>query len=428
MFEILTRKEQRSAKMPFNKRTFLIFLILCIPYSSITSLEAQVYLPERGNIKLGALEVHPSLSLQEDYSNNIYQNYAGLPASSGYITTLTPAVKLLLPVARHQFFTEYKADFNFYSVDSESNYVQQKAGAGANFVFGRNMDLSLIYYYNVSEIPRLAKSQFGNELNGFNLDSRPYARNDFKGVIGWTFADRWRIEGLYNFSNVRYKSNKDFYSNNDIPSYGGKAYYRFTSKVSAIGEYTYWATTYPDDPVYNNKTQYAYLGLAFDPSAKLRGELKVGYESKKYDQSQAGRADSLGGTAIDINLAHLISDYTRIKLLLNRRIAEDVTTNVPYTENKVGLELKHYWSRNEKISGTLRAGYSTLSFDNKTEDIDGSYKNRDDRRWELGFGLGYDLRRWLAMNLGYNYINNDSNFINYNFSENRIFFNIQASF
>ena len=403
-------------------------MIGLIPGTFISPLWGQVYLPEGGNIKVGSLEIHPSLSFQETYSSNIYQNYAGLPASSGYISALTPAVKLQLPVARHQFFAEYRADFNFYSVDSESNYIQQKAGAGTKLSFGRNLDISLVYYYTVSEIPRLAKSQFGNQLNGFNLDSRPFAQNYIKGLIGWSFADRWRVEGLYDFSSYRFKNNIDFFSNNDTPSYGGKIYYRFTSKISGFGEYTYSVITYPDDPGFSNTSQFAFLGMAFDPTAKLRGELKVGYQNKKYDHSQAGRADSLSGTAMDINLIRLISDYTRLKLLLNRRIADDVTTNAPYTENKVGLELKHYWSRNEKFSGTLRGGYSTLSFDGKTEDIDGSFKNRDDRRWELGIALGYDFRRWLMMSLGYSYTNNDSNFINYNFSENRVFFNIQASF
>jgi polysaccharide biosynthesis protein VpsM len=389
---------------------------------------AQVFSPEAGNIKIGDLQIHPSMQVRTDYSTNVYQSYGGLPASSGFITALTPALKFLLPVAQHQFFAEYKADFNLYSVDSETNYIQQRVGGGAKLKFGGNLDLSMTYYYTGSEIPRLAKSQFGNNLNGFNLDSRPYNQNDFKGLIGWSFADRWRVEGLYNFFNTRYKNEIDFNSNYESPSYGGKVYYRFTSKVSSFGEYTYSVITYPYDPVYDNRTQFAYLGLAFDPSAKLRGELKVGYETKKYERSIQGRADNPSGTAIDVNLTRLFSDYTALKLLLNRRIAEDLTTNAPYTENKVGLELKHFWSRNEKVSGTLRGGYSTLRFEGQTEDIDGSLKYREDQRWEFGAGLGYDFRRWLTISLGYQYINNASNFINYDFRESRLFLNILAAF
>jgi polysaccharide biosynthesis protein VpsM len=401
-----------------------VFFLLCWPSWSM----AQNFVPEGGNLKLGALQVHPSLQAQTEYSSNVYQNYGGLPTSSGFISTITPGIKLLLPVARHQFFAEYKADFNYYSTDAETDYIQQRLGAGSKFSFGRNIDLSLTYYFTASEIPRLAKSQFGKELNGFNLDSRPFNQNDFRGLFGWSFADRWRLEGLYNFFNTRYKNEVDFYGNVDSPSYGMKVYYRFTPKISALGEYTYSVITYPDDSVYDNRTQFAYLGLAFDPTAKLKGELKMGYESKKYDQSLAGREDSISGTAIDINLVQQFSDYTALKLLLNRRIAEDITTNAPYTENKAGLELKHFWSRNEKVSATLRGGYSTLDFDGQTADIDGSVKYRSDRRWEFGAALGYDFRRWLKMSLGYKYINNSSNFINYDFTESRVFLNLFASF
>jgi polysaccharide biosynthesis protein VpsM len=409
---------------------YSVFALLGVALLLLMGFQAQaeVFSPEGGNIKAGALQIHPSIQFRTDYSTNVYQSYGGLPASSGFISTLTPSLKFLLPVAQHQFFAEYKADFNLYSVDSETNYIQQRPGGGAKFKFGRNLDLSMTYYYTASEVPRLAKSQFGNSLNGFNLDSRPYTQNDFKGLIGWSFADRWRVEGFYNFFNTRFKNQIDFYSNYDSPSYGGKVYYRFTSKVSGFGEYTYSVITYPDDPVYDNRTQFAYLGFAFDPSAKLRGDLKVGYETKKYESSVEGRSNNPSGTAIDVNLTRLFSDYTALKLLLKRRIAEDTTTNAPYTENKVGLELKHFWSRNEKVSGTLRGGYSTLSFEGQTEDIDGSLKYREDRRWEFGAGLSYDFRRWLTMSLGYHYINNASNFINYDFRESRLFLNILAAF
>jgi polysaccharide biosynthesis protein VpsM len=402
----------------------LSLLFLIIP----SLVVAQNFKAEGGNIRAGSLEIHPSLQVRSDYSNNVYQSYGGLPSSSGFISTITPALKLLLPVARHEFFAEYKADFNLYSVDSETNYIQQRAGGGAKLLFGRNLDLAMTYYYTASEIPRLAKSQFGSEINGFNLDSRPYSQNDFKGVLGWSFSDRWRAEGLFNYFNTRYKNSVDFYSNYDSPTFGGRLFYRFTNKMSAFGEYTYANITYPDSSIDDNRNQFIYAGLNFDPTAKLKGEMKIGYQSKKYEQSQEGRTDFLGGTAIDVNLTQQFTDFTALKLLLNRRINEDVTTNAPYTENKISLELKHYWSRNEKVSATLRGGYSTLNFDGKTEDIDGSYKNRDDRRWEFGVGVGYDFRRWLTLNLGYQYIDNDSNFINYDFKENRISLSIWASF
>jgi polysaccharide biosynthesis protein VpsM len=390
---------------------------------------AQEFVRDGGNLKFGSLQVHPSLELRETYSSNTYQNYGGLPADPGFITTVTPGLKLSLPVSRHEFFLEYLADFNFYSVDSETSYANQRAGAGAKFNFARGLDASLTYYYTDSEIPRRAQS--GQTEAGLPDDyfrARPYNQNDFKGLIGWSFADRWRLEGFYNYFNYRYKNSVDFISNYDQPMYGGRIFYRLTSKIAALGEYNYQPISYPDDRIYDNTTQFVYLGVAFDATARLNGQLKFGYQDKNYNESQAGRSSNFKGGAVDGNLVYKLNTLSTLRLLLNRAINDDRDTNAPYTQNRVGLEWRHFWSGNEKVSGALRGGYGTLAFDAPTIDADGSFKIRDDTRWEFGLALGYDLRRWLTMALGYDYVNNQSNFINYDYRENRVFFNILASF
>ena len=61
------------------KFIFLIFLLYHLP------IEAQMVGPEKGNLKIGPLEIHPFLSATETYSDNIYKNYGGLKAESDFI-------------------------------------------------------------------------------------------------------------------------------------------------------------------------------------------------------------------------------------------------------------------------------------------------------------------------------------------------------
>jgi len=415
--------DRRSGCLLFG--AVLLMLLSALP----VFVSAQEFVRDGGNLKAGALQFHPSLEVRETYSSNTYQNYGGLPSDPGFITTVTPGIKLLLPVSRHEFFVEYLADFNIYSVDSNTNYVQQKVGGGAKFNFARGLDASLNYYFLDSEFPQRAAT--GQTVPGVPEDyfrARPYNQNDFKSLIGWSFADRWRIEGFFNFFNYRYKNSIDFINNYDQPIYGGRIFYRLSPKISVLGEYNYQPITYPDDRIYNNTNQFMYLGVAFDPTARLNGTLKIGYEDKNYDQTLPGNNSNFKGTAIDGNLVYKLNTASNLRLLLNRAINDDQTTNAPYTQNKVGLEWRNYWSRNEKASWTLKGGYGTLAFDAPTVDVDGSLKTRDDQRWEFGVGLGYDLRRWLTMSLGYDYVNNNSNFIDYNYRENRVYFSILASF
>jgi hypothetical protein len=411
----------------FLKRLITVFLPLFL-VNFFSPLWAQVFVPEGGNIKVGKLRIHPSLSIQETYSDNIYQNYGGLPSDSGFITTISSGMKLILPIASHQFFADAKADFNLYSVDSETNYSQQKTGGGAKLNFAGGVDLFFSYYYTGSEIPRRSRSKSGISQESDYFHSRPFYQNEWKGLAGFTFTDRWRIEAFYHYYNYQYKNSLDIFGNYDRPLVGTKLFYRFTPSISALGEYNYIKTTYPNASAYDNKTHLAFLGFSFDPAAKLIGELKVGYGSKKYDQSIVGRKENMDNLTVNINLTQRFNPYSSLKLLLNRAILEDIDTNAPYTENKTRLEFRHVWSRNEKIAGKLSGGYSTLSFEGSTLDIDGRLKKRDDQRWEIDVGIDYDLIRWLTMSLGYQYTSNKSNFINYDFGENRVFISLLGSF
>jgi hypothetical protein len=127
-------------------------------------------------------------------------------------------------------------------------------------------------------------------------------------------------------------------------------------------------------------------------------------------------------------LVYKLNWGSTLSLLLNRSIDEDRTTNAPYTNSRVGLEWRHVWSRNERVSGRIRGGYGILNFDAPTFDADGSFKIRDDQRWEFSVSLGYEFHRWLTMSLGFEYTDNQSNFINYDYQERRGFLNLQASF
>ncbi|MEW6186684.1 MAG: outer membrane beta-barrel protein [Thermodesulfobacteriota bacterium] len=409
-------------------KKILFFLFLFSQATCLSPAQAQVFTPEAGNIKIGVLQIHPSLSLEGSYSDNIYQNYGGLSPVSGYINTVSPAVKLKLPVAAHLFTAEARGDVFLYSVDSESNYVRRQAGAGAKFNFARGLDLAFSYDYTASEIPRRARS--GEETSGEEdyFRARPFQQNGAKGVLGFTFADRWRAEGSYDYMNYRYNNQIDSFGNVDRAQAGGKLFYRFTTRISALGEYQYRTSAFPEAPEFENKTHFAFLGLSFDPAAKLSGELKAGYESKRYDQKREGAKDSFNNLALDVNLTQRFTQFTSLKLLLNRTIREDLDSNAPYQENKGVLEFRYIWPRNERISAALRGAYSTLIMEGATLDVDGLMKVRDDRRWEFGARFGYDLGRWLTLALGYQYLSNTSNFTNYDYQEHRIFINLLASF
>ena len=193
-------------------------------------------------------------------------------------------------------------------------------------------------------------------------------------------------------------------------------------------DYNYGTNKYKNAEVFSNTNQSAYLGLSFDPSSKLRGFGKVGWAKTDFDTSAAGRDNSFSTFSTLVDLTYTLSKYDNVNFKANRVISQDIDTNAPYTNTDFGLGYKHILSWNEKISLNANVGYATAKFEADTVDIDGSIKTRDDKRFYGGAGIGYALLRWLTFGLNYSYTNNDSNFLNYNYIENRVWLSAVAAF
>ncbi|MBI5605160.1 MAG: outer membrane beta-barrel protein [Deltaproteobacteria bacterium] len=400
----------------------LIISMLCFVYP----LGAQVAGPGKGNIKIGPLEVHPFVGLTETYNDNVYRNYGNLKSESDLITTLSPGVQLFLPLQRHNVQLNYRADVNWFSNNSGTNYANQRVGGEVNLDFPGGLIFGLSDYYADAKIPRKAKN--GNNSSSDPFRELPYTANDFNVMAKYRFVDRWAVEGRYNNYDYAYKNNFDEGGNYKRDLFGGSLYYRFTPKIDALADYNYAKTKYKTATFNDNKDHSAYVGLSFDPTSKLRGYAKVGWAQKEYDNSLARRNNTFSTFSSLINVTYTLSRYDGLTFIANRQILEDVDTNAPYTSTDVSLWYRHILAWNEKVSLNANAGYGTGKFEQSTTDIDGAIKTRDDKKYYVGAGVGYALQRWLNLGLNYSYTNNDSNFLNYNYKENKVWVSAVAAF
>ena len=117
--------------------------------------------PAGGNIKLGPVEVHPSVGLMETYSDNIYTSYNNKDKESDYISTLSPGIQFLLPMRRHSLQVGYKADINWYGRNNETDYTNHLFGGALNLDFPGGLIFTLSDYYSIATTPRKWKEQAG---------------------------------------------------------------------------------------------------------------------------------------------------------------------------------------------------------------------------------------------------------------------------
>lgn len=383
----------------------------------------------KGNIKVGPLEVHPSIGVTGTYTDNVYQNYDGKEKESSFITTVSPGLQLVLPFAgRHNVQAGYLADINRFSNFSENDFVRQTANASVNLDFPGGLLFTVSDVFVASEVLRKWKEQPG--LGGGNdpYRAKPYNANDFLTKAKYHFAERWAAAVWYNFYKYDYDKEYDKTGSYDRHLGGTSLFYRFTPKTDALLEYQYSTVKYPDNKFYDNKNNTVYVGVGFDPSAMINGYAKVGWTQKKYDEHFAGQEDTFNTFSTQIDLGYNITPLDVINFRGIRVIEEDLDTNAPYTRSDVSIGYSHILSMNNKIRPNARVGYAKHEFDGWSTDTNGALRQRDDKVLYATLGVDYAMQPWLMWSLGYTYRNQDSNMIRYDYDENRVFLNATLAF
>jgi len=416
-----------------NTLVVLVSLCFLIPsplWAQITGPTpwAQTTGPGTGNIKAGPVEIHPFVGLTETYSDNIYYNYGGFKKESDFITTLSPGIRLILPVKTHSFQLDYRADANWYAKNSETNYTNQIGGGLIKLEFPSGLSFNFSDYFTHALIPRKAKEISGISGAADPYRELPYNGNDFNARVKYRFLDRWALEARYNNYDYRYTHDYDKYGNYNRNLFGGSLYYRLTPKIDALLDYNFSTMDYKTATINDNTNHSAYLGVAFDPMAKLNGHLKLGWSMKNYEQDVANRNNSFSTLSTLIDLNYNLSPYHILTLKGSRIIQEDITTSAPMTTTDFSLGYRHILIWYEKISLNTNVGYGTIKFKAATTDADGTIKIRDDKKWYGGAGIRYDLQTWLSFSLNYIYTNNNSNFINYHYKENKVYLKASIAF
>lgn len=407
-------------------RSLLLLPFLLTLYSN--PLRAQTAWPGEGHLKAGPVEVHPFLGLSETYSDNIYQNYGGFPAAADFITTLNPGLHLVLPLRSHRLQAGYQARVYRYADNPETDYTAQRAEGRFSFDFPGGLNGNLSYTFLDDQIPRRATENPAVPETQDPYRAKPFQVNDFNARARYQFADLWAAETYYNLYDYDYKNPDDDYGTLRRNLFGATLYYRLVPRVKALVDYNFALVNYPFNEVNDNANQSAYLGLDFDATAKISGFFKIGWTQKKYDQNLPTRKNDVSTSSLLADLKYALSEADLFQLTAGRALKEDVDTYTTYTSNTLALTYRHPLAWNEKITLVSGLGFRTLQFDGATFDADGVLKIRDDRQWSLGVGFDYALQKWLSVELKYSHVTNNSNFINYNYVENRVWLNVLVAF
>lgn len=409
-----------------SKAQFLIIIaILLLPLNAFAE----------GNIRIGRIQIHPGLGYELTHDSNIFKESEGERAD--FIHTLRPGV-----LAKYQgdgdnvLMASYDLGVIRYAEYTDNDYIEHNA--------------------MISGLYRTPMGFYGRFDNAFAHTADPlgssnsYRENDPKvrrwvneGVLGLGYErNRLRVEANYGNHYERYLENEDSWQNRNDHQYGLLGYYRILPRTSLLAQYRLTDINYTNQNNGDNSrgidgdtSQDAlfhqfFVGLNFDPTGKVNGELKLGIGHKDYanDEDWSGEEyEDVTTWLAETDLDWTMSAKTKFNVKFSRSLRDSTESYATrFTTTAVALGVRHTFF--EQFTAYASTGYSLDEYDNTSSTLD----SRNDKTFTAATGIEYQFKNWikdwLTIGLGYSFENRASNFDDEEFKDHRTTLNFLAAF
>ncbi|NOQ96055.1 MAG: outer membrane beta-barrel protein [Desulfobacterales bacterium] len=360
-------------------------------------------------IKLGPVQVHPGIEVEEVYRTNIYQTETN--EKDDWITAISPSLSLNLPVrGRHEVYLGYSGFGYIYDdYGSEDHYDQI-------------WDSHLFLDFPGGLATRLSGSITDATLErspGVNRQ-RPYKEYNTELNLEYAFAKRWQARASYLYDDLVFDKDIDDRQSYTTNTIAVIMQYRILPRTWALVEGAYAENSYDEAGINDNDVYVMFLGLEWGPKGKLRGELKGGYAWKSYSQHMARRDNSPSDWSSQVGLTWDVNRRTSFKVTASRAFVDDIDfLNASYVSTifRLGFQRRIH----SKITFNTYGAYKLNEYTDKLIEPSTSIrKDREDEAIRVGLGLRYDIRDYLFMGMEWYYEDENSNFREYSYSENRL--------
>lgn len=369
--------------------------------------------------KVGPVTIYPFLEYDAMYRSNVFLTPTN--PKGDFINCINPGLRLDAQITpKNRISVGWLGNAQIYSKYTDQSYFTQN--------FNIDLDLNL-------DFTRTGRLSFkvGNAIRSGLIEqspengrTRPYLRDTPYIQAGYVVSEKMKIVGFYQYDGFSFTKSVDKFNNYQQNSGGVTVFYKFWPKTAALLQYMIVSTTYPDSPVDNSNVHTVLTGLSWDPTAKLNGTIKFGVSITDYDQSAPDRNKTPTSFVTSVSTAYRYSKFTTFNLTVQRSKQDNINyDNAPYWNTGVFFTVTRDW---HYLKSTLYAGISYTNNDYINPTLDGTVlKRRQDNVFYIVGGLYSPLNRWLRLRFDYSYIDNQSNFSSYTYSEHRVLLGLQAA-
>ena len=385
--------------------------VLC--YASFAQAEEE----GPGKVPLGnGVNLIPVLTVTEKYDDNIFSAET-LPKSS-WITVFSPSLALEAESKANKFSLTYLLESAFYHDSSTDDYLDHFVDGGAHIVASKRIRFDLRGGYHQSHDDRGTGLSEGA---GTGV-TKPDKWDDWNAGASIDLGAQDAMFGLIldgDYVSKRFSNNLTTTASRDLDriNTGVTLLYQVMPKTALIAHVTY------DDLKYKtilsggtdlDSQEYRYHGgLMWEATAKTTGRIEVGYQQKKF--AAASRTD-FSGISWEGAITWKPQTYSTLDFITSTKSTESNGTGDVIENKDVTVIWAHQWGK--RLSHDAMVYFARNDYPPTT---------RRDNLLNAGFGLNYQLLRWLGIGARYDYSKRSTNEAGSNYKRNTYSLNLTGT-
>jgi len=359
-------------------------------------------------LALGPFRVLPSLEFSIEYDDNILLTKDD--KLDDIIFHIIPGVSLELPSRKYAIRLGYQADVLRYVDNTDLDTVHHQALADARVNFNFGLGLRLTDRFLITD-----------DFAGFPVPELTERVERWENTLDvgadYTVRERYTFDINYRWFMVDYKDDPDFDQfDRDDHTIAGTFFYRVLPKTSVLGEINYNIVRYDEPAVAADRDSNAWrflVGIKGDLTAKTSVQLRIGWEWRDYDNRQ-----DWDGLVAEGSIIWKYREPSQVRIFGGRANVESTFEGTNYYVSSFGgVEVSHFLS--ERVILRVR-GLGGVNQYPEDPTLGVGSADRTDHFIEAGASVKYQMRRWLAFELGYNFLWLNSNFDEFDYTDNRV--------
>jgi hypothetical protein len=349
------------------------------------------------NIDVYGFNFTPTLLFSESYDDNFRELENN--TQSSMITRLAPSFELKAEDRNSATRLIWQPSQNTYHDEPDASYTAQRVRADSIMEFTDRHRLKLEAEYRKWERTESTAVPYENDKLNNKRVGGLY-------TYGAKSADN-QIDVGANYAELRYTNADGVNEDKERNTTGVTTtwYHRIGSNTRGLLEYDHTNFDYLQANSPRSSKSDALLGGAtWDFTARTSGKVRIGYEKKNFDSSQSKDLDN---PTWQVDLQFKPRTYSTFTFVARQALAEgdDGADAVKSTFTQVGW--RHGWT--ERITSIAQAGYGTYVYEGES---------RTDKVQDYNLAMVYAMRRWLDIELGYRYRDDNSDAENESYTRN----------